>query len=377
VFLTVGLATLALLTVPIMLWQWAVAWRFPLHRRAPLTGFAPGVTVLKPLKGCDAETRACLRSWLTQAYAGPVQVLFGVASAEDPVCAVVRELLREGPQADAELVLCQEALGLNPKVSTLVQLERRAKHDLVVISDADVWVPPDLLARVVDPLGRPDVGLVNCLYRLSEPANGAMRLEALAVNADFWTQVLQARCLGPMDFALGAVMALRRAQLGAIGGLSALLDYLADDFQLGRRVAQTGSRIELIPVVVDCRSAPVSPREVWAHQLRWARTIRVCRPGPFFLSILGNATLWPLLWWLSHPTSPVAFGAGACLVLRWITAALNERKMTGRGSWATLWAAPVKDLLQAALWALAFAEGTVRWRGVTLQARAGGRLVRR
>src|SRR5207249_3973973 len=170
---------------------------------------------------------------------------------------------------------------------------------VIIISDSDVHVPPDLLANVVAPLCDEGVGLVSCFYRLAYPATLAMQFEAIAINADFWSQVLQAQNLKPLDFALGAVMATTRRRLESIGGFEALKDFLADDYQLGNLIARKGGRIVLCPVVVECRESPKSWREVWRHQLRWARTIRICQPVPYFFSILGNATLWPLLWLIS------------------------------------------------------------------------------
>ncbi len=239
------LGCLAVLSLGLMLWQWWVAWRFPLHRRASGTSFFPPVTLLKPLKGCDGMTEDCLRSWLAQEYPEPLQVLFGVAEAGDPVCPLVRRLLKEFPKADAQLVVCGPLRGANLKVSKLVELERLARHELVIISDADVKVTPDFLANVVAPLRQAEVGLVTCFYRLAKPTTLAMRWEALATNADFWSQVLQARSLKRLDFALGAVMATRRRQLQEIGGFQALADCLADDYQLGRRIARLGYRLEL------------------------------------------------------------------------------------------------------------------------------------
>src|SRR5437762_2493652 len=128
-----------MLSWSLTLWQWVVAWRFPLHRRATQTGWAPPVTVLKPLKGVDAKTEECLRSWLDQQYAGEIEILFGVASAADPACELVRLLISQ--KKNARLVICPEELGANAKVSTLIQLMREARHDVIIVSDADVWVP--------------------------------------------------------------------------------------------------------------------------------------------------------------------------------------------------------------------------------------------
>ena len=396
------LATLAFLSLALTLWQFVVALRFPLHQRVTDRSEAPSVTLLKPLKGADAETFHCLESWMTQDYAGSVQILFGAASAEDPVCEIVRQLIAAHPERDAQLMNCGESLGANSKVSTLVQLYRQAKHDVVIVSDADVRVPPDFLANMVSPLRDPDVGLVNCFYQLANPATLAMQWEAIAINADFWSQVLQSRSIKPLDFALGAVMATTRQQLEAIGGFNALVDFLADDYQLGNRIAKRGGRVVLSPVVVECWESPKNWSEVWRHQLRWARTIRACQPLPYFFSILGNATLWPLLWVIAglpttgetsgtttvsgatvsvavrvHPLSQALMFALVIWLARVLTAMRQESRLTrSRSHRAFFWLVPIKDVLNVALWALAVLGKTVEWRGQRYRVQRGGRLVK-
>ena len=368
---------LAVVSFGLTLWQWLAARRFPLHQRARDNGFVPAITLLKPLKGCDAEARRCLQSWFTQNYSGPVQILFGVASAEDPVCAVVRGLLADHPQCDAQLHICAESLGANAKVSTLVQLARHVKHELILLSDADVRVPPDFLAHIVSPLRDPGVGAAFCFYRLANPSNLAMRWEAVATNADFWSQVLMGHSLKPVDFALGAVMLTRRERLEEIGGFSALVDYLADDYQLGHQIAQRGHRIAICPVVVECWDPPMDGRVVWAHQLRWARTIRVCQPLPYFCSIISNATLWPLLWAAVAPSALTLLVACGCVSFRMFTAvALQTRLTQTRGHGFDDWLVPVKDLLQVAIWTLAFLGNHVEWRGQRYRVLSGGKLVK-
>jgi len=398
------LIILAFLSFALTLWRWAGSRRFPLHRRMVVQTSLQGVSVLKPLKGCDAETKRCLRSWLVQKYPGPVQVLFGVAGEDDPVCAVVRELLAEFPQADAQLVICKEWLGANAKVSKLRHLEPLIRHSLVVISDADVVAAPDLLVNIAPHFDDPAVGLVHCFYRLANPKTPAMQWEAVSINADFWTQVLQAKSLHKVDFAMGAVMALSAAQLKAIGGFATVADFLADDYQLGLQVSRRGKRIEFATVVVDCWDAPAGWTEVWKHQLRWARTIRVCKPVPFFLSILENATFWPLLWLIFTVASHGLFAtkldqvseAGnstyffyltaldpaipACLlffVVRLGTALQQQLRFTqSRAHFASGWLVPVKDLLNVAIWAAAFWGNHVEWRGERYRILPGGKLGR-
>ena len=440
------LAALAFLSLALTVWQFVVAMRFPLHQRVADPGYAPPVTVLKPLKGVDAETRHCLESWFDQDYAGPVQILFGVASADDPACEMARLLIAARPERDAQLVICSESLGLNAKVSTLIQLFRRTVQEptpgpsqegnrlrergeklpafggvggglarsskptadqtgasrdrVIIISDADVHVPPDFLANVVAPLHDDHVGLVSCFYRLAHPATLAMQFEAIAINADFWSQVLQAQNLKPLDFALGAVMATTRGRLESIGGFEALADFLADDYQLGKLIARQGGLIVLSPVVVECRESPKNWRAVWQHQLRWARTIRVCQPLPYFFSILGNATLWPLLWLIatfpsasettyttiiSGVTTAVSVKVEllpnallfvlAIWLARILTAMYQESKLTRSHShWAFFWLVPIKDLLAVVVWSLSFLGNSVEWRGQRYRVWRGGKL---
>lgn len=374
--------TLTLLSLGLSVWQRLAARSFPLHQAVGTAKNLPPVTLLKPLKGCDEHTAECLRSWLTQNYPAPVQVLFGIVDEADPVRPVVQDLLAQFPQLEARLVVCPLSLGPNPKVSTLMQLEPLIDHEAVVISDADVMVPPGYLAEAMTILHRDGVGLVNSFYRYANPHNRAMWLEAIAVNADFWSQVCQSNSLRTMKFALGAVMGLRRQTLRAIGGLQVLADYLADDNRLGALVHRAGRRIELTRSVVDCYARPETFRQMWAHQLRWARTIRACEPVPYFLSGL---THWPL-WYggfvvsaLCHPAPAGPAGAlallGLCCWLRDATARSNWRQLVG----SALPAAHrpgigERDLFGVAWWLLAFLGNTITWHGRRYRVRRGGRL---
>jgi ceramide glucosyltransferase len=206
-----------------------------------------------------------------------------------------------------------------------------------------------------------------------------MQWEAVAINADFWSQVLQARSLKPLDFALGAVMVTRRKYLAEIGGFSALVDCLADDYQLGHRLAANGYRIELSPVVVECWSGPMNWTAVWKHQLRWARTIRVCQPLPYFFSILSNATLWSFVWLAVDPRVLVASFVLQVVAVRIASAFHLQVRLAGhhgqRSAQDWWWMPLLKDLLQAAVWAAAFLGNTVEWRGERMRLRRDGTLI--
>lgn len=399
--LTLVLAALAILSLALLAWQVLAASRFPLHRRNADKSHAPSVLVLKPLKGCDEHTAQCLRSWLAQDYQGGLKILFGVADESDPVCAVVRGLLHDLPGRDASLVITPASLGPNAKVSNLAQLYEHARRSagadqsaLICISDADVRVPEDFLVHSLAPLRDGNVGLVNSFYQLANPQTRAMQVEAVAVNADFWSQVLQSNMLKEQDFSLGAVMIVRTELLDRIGGFAALVDYLADDYQLGNRLAKLGARIALTPIVVDCWDPPQQWHDVWSHQVRWARTIRASQPLPYFFSILNNVTLWVTAFALSAgslgvyrvaPGYPwhidllwIACCAGVwlCAVAsRFVAARYLATRLAGkRAQWLTFSLPLLKDLLQVSVWSASFLGNTVVWRGRRFRILRGGKL---
>lgn len=373
--LVTTLAFLAVTSGTLMLWQWVAGTRFPLNARQPPPSTCPSISVLKPVKGADPGTAEALATWLRQDYPGQVEVLFGTESLDDPAVPVLRELLGRYPDRGARYVHCPERVGFNRKVSNLVQLAREARGEIVVVSDADVAAAPDLLSQLVIPFQEAKVGIVHCLYRLADAATPAARWEAFVVNADFWSQVLQNRSLKPLDYALGAVMSLRRRDLEAVGGFSSLANHLADDHHLGRLIVGLGRRTELCPIIVDCRTPPADWGSVWRHQLRWAITIRTCQPWPYFLSILANGTWWPALWMMVH-RSPIALVTGTSLVAFRVLQGLSlEARFTGRprrwmdAAWVLL-----KDILQVAVWSAAHLRREVVWRGARFRVYRDGRL---
>lgn len=375
--LATALLMFAVLSGVLMLWQWIAAARFPLQPRPePPPARLPSLSILKPVKGADPGTAEALESWLRQSYPASVEILFGTESASDPAADCIRALLERHPEARARLVVCPERLGLNRKVSNLIQMAREAAGDLVVVSDADVEAPPGLLVELARPFADPKIGLTHCLYRMAEAPTLASRWEAFVVNGDFWSQVLQNRSLRPLDYALGAALAVRRQDLSAVGGFEALANHLADDNRLGRSIVRHGWRTALCPVVVDCHPGPAGWLDVWRHQLRWAITIRVCQRLPYFLSILANGTVWPLLWLALEPSAGKRAVAAGLLLFRILQGLLLEARFTGRpADWVHWWIVPLKDLLQVVLWGCAFLKHRVVWRGVGFRVLADGRLV--
>lgn len=335
----------------------------------------PGVTIFRPLKGQDAFTRECLLSFLIQDY-HPYQVLFGVADPQDPVLPLLKEFQQTFPHMEIEIIICPEKLGLNPKVSTLRQLEPHARYDLLVIADADVKVGPDFLSLVVAALEEPRVGLVTCPYGAGRAQTLGASLEALTIAADFIPSVVVAFYVEGIRFALGATMAISRQTLSRVGGLASLADFLADDYQLGYKVAQAGLKVRLLPYAVQTLNPTMSVKAYLAHQLRWARTYRVCRPKGYLAYGITHALTYSTAYFLASGLAPIAWALlAATLLLRVALARFSERLcLKGTLPAAAFLLLPLKDFLSFGLWLLSFLGRRVTWQDTPFKITPDGKL---
>jgi ceramide glucosyltransferase len=267
--------------------------------------------------------------------------------------------------------------GTNFKVSNLHNMYAVAMHEVIVIADSDIRVPPDYLRRIVCLLDDPQVGVVSCLYRAASESGLPARIESLFINTDFAPMVLVARMVETPTYAFGATMALRRSTLDEIGGFLPLANLLADDYHIGQRVVARGYRSALSDLVVETVLGPQQWRRVFDHQLRWARTYRNCRPRGYFFSLVTHGTLWATVMLAYYHFSPLA-----CLVaaftygVRIATATtIANRYLDAALTWREALWIPFKDLLISALWALSYADDTVRWSGHRFRVLGDGQLV--
>ena len=356
----------------------------PLHCKpagegARATQPLPPVSILKPLKGADPEMYESFRSHCLQEYP-EYEIIFGVSDFNDPAVATVQELQREFSGYPIRLMVCSEKLGPNIKVSNLEQMARASRYEHFVVNDSDIRVECDYLRRVMasfvtEPTNdHPHVGLVTCLYRGVAAKTLGSRIEALGISADFCAGVLAAHQLeGGLHFGLGSTLAFRRSELERIGGFRAIVDYLADDYELGRRIAGLGLEIRLSDVAVETRLPAYDLRGFWSHQLRWARGVRDSRPGGYFglLSTFGLfSALINLI--LAH-AAPWSWATLGVVVLLRLAVALGVGHAVLRDQYLlrNLWLLPIRDLLAVAVWIASFAGHTVSWRGDRFELKQG------
>jgi ceramide glucosyltransferase len=250
-----------------------------------------GVSVLKPLCGAEPRLYENLRTFCDQRH-GNFQLVLGVSSPDDPAIAVVRRLQAAYPRHDIELAVDTRVHGSNLKVSNLINMAARARHDVIVIADSDIAVEADYLDSVAAPLADPRVGVVTCLYVAQSVGGFWPRVGALFINEWFAPSVRVAHAAGSRRFGFGATLALRRATLERIGGFDALKDCLADDYWLAERVRALGLSTVLSRVMVATDVIEPTFSALWQRETRWLRTIRSVNPLGFASLIITFPTPW-------------------------------------------------------------------------------------
>jgi ceramide glucosyltransferase len=341
-------------------------------RREPphaLTGDPPTISVLKPVKGVDPQRYLAFASHCTQAYAGRYELLLGLTEPEDTAAlAEIDRLKAEFPATAIRAIPCPLRLGANGKVSTLAQMLPHALGAVLVINDADIRVGPDYLTHIAADLAQPGVGFVTAPYsgRTAASPNLWARLEALGISTDFLPGVLTARMLDRgVKFGLGSTLALRRETLDLIGGVEPLLQHLADDYELGARVAAKGLRVVLSAETVETTVPQYSFPDFWEHQLRWSRGVRDARR----LGYLGLAITYALPWALANVVATgfalPSFTLLSLVVLARVALALGAGVGVLRDGQVLrdLWLLPLRDCFGLLFWAWSYAGDEVVWRG--------------
>jgi len=323
------------------------------------------VSILKPLRGTDPMMYESFRSHCLQDYSD-YEIIFGVSDPNDPAVQLVEQLKAEFPQRAIRLMVCREDLGANTKVSNLAQMVREARCQQLIVNDSDIRVEPDYLRRVLAPLKDAGIGLVTCLYRGVANSTLGSRLEVLGIGTDFAAGVLVAQTVeNGIRFGLGSTLAFRRRDLDAIGGFEAIVDYLADDYQIGSRIAALGLRVKLSDVVVETFLPRYTFRGFLDHQLRWARTVRDSR----FWGYVGTGLTFGLPW--AALALICAKGAGWAWMLLAGTAVLRIAVAVVVGKFVlrdrqvvrSLALIPVRDLLALLVWMGSLVGHDVVWRG--------------
>ena len=354
-------------------------WHFCTQTRPPSPcSFSqwPPVTILKPVCGLEKNQKINLRSACLQDYPD-FQVVFSVQGPNDPAVPILKEIQQEYPERVSVAVETLQA-GPNGKINNLLGALPYARHDILVISDSDVRLGPNYLQNIIAPLADPGVGFVCTLYKATSADRWYEKMELLTLNADFIPSVVFAYVSGASKFCLGSSVAFRRGSLEEMGGLEALADYLAEDYEMGRRLWVSGKRMVLVPYFVEIGVDLQDLSQWWNHQVCWDQKTRAAQPAGFFASVVTRSVPFALLLAASRLGDALGLSIlGGVLGLRLATAAVilgwGFRDREGLKSLALL---PLRDIAALVSWVLAFTKKTVIWRGAKLILTQDGRLAR-
>jgi ceramide glucosyltransferase len=338
----------------------------------------PPVTILKPVCGLEKNGSINLRSACLQDYP-EFQVVFSVRDPHDPVIPLVKEIEEEFGRERVSIAIGSQQAGPNGKINNLLGGLAHARHDILVISDSDVYLEADYLKRIVAPLAESNVGCVCTLYRATCADRWYEKMELLTFNADFIPSVIFAHMTRSAKFCLGSSMALRRSSLKEIGGLEAFSDYLVEDYEIGRRLWTSGKKIAIVRYFINIVIDLESSFDWWNHQIYWDQKTRAAHPVGFFATVLVRSIPFALFFAMSRSGDAVGLIVlGGAIGLRLATAAVilgwGLRDREGLKSLALL---PLRDLTALASWLLAFTKRTVIWRGSEFILARDGRLVSR
>lgn len=348
----------------------AVATLAFLRRASAYSSDTPSVTILRPMKGLDPEADLNLQSLCDQDYAGPVQIILGADSASDPAIAAAERLKAACPDRSIVIVADGTLHGTNRKLGNLINMAGQARGEVLVISDSDVRLPPKALSAMVDALQQSGVGLVYALYRGRPAGNFWSRLAALDINARFAASVVVGQRLGAHPV-LGPTMAVRTDVLARAGGFERLKDVLADDFELGRMVRAQGLSIACPPILIDHLFPERSLSELWRHELRWARTIRLLNPGGYAGSVITHVLPLALIGAALAGFAPGSLAVlGGLAVVRLMQTLVLCKAM--QGDLGAVWLLVPRDILAFAVFLAAYFGDRIEWRGARLTLKADG-----
>jgi ceramide glucosyltransferase len=333
----------------------------------------PSLTLLKPLCGAEPQLKTNLISFCNQDYPGSLQLILGVQDPADPARAVAKGLKELFPDRNIELVIDAEQHGANRKISNLIQMLARARHEIVVLSDSDIRVEPQYLQTVISTLLARNVGLVTCLYCGFSLGGLWAGLSAAGINEHFLPGALVGLKLGLAQPCTGATIAIRAETLRRIGGFEVFADQLADDYAIGEAVRALGLKVAVAPILVGHACAEASFGELLRHELRWARTLRLLAPWGYAGLVLTHAL----------PLALIAAALGGFGAAGWATIALAlacrlsipiQIRTLSFGGGTSPWLSPIRDLMSFAVFLASFMPGPLSWRGSRYVLRSDGTL---
>ncbi len=143
-----------------------------------------------------------------------------------------------------------------------------ARHDLLVMVDADTVVEPDSIHRLLQPFADPSVGAVAGNVKVGNRRGILGRWQHIEYVIGFNLDRRLYDTLGCIPTIPGALGAFRRRAVLDAGGLST--QTIAEDTDLTMAIHRAGRRVVFEPSAVAHTEAPATIGQLWKQRYRWS-----------------------------------------------------------------------------------------------------------
>ncbi|NLU73488.1 glycosyltransferase [Streptomyces sp. HNM0575] len=216
------------------------------------------VTVIVPAHNEEAGIEATVRSLLASTHPY-LQVVVVDDGSTDRTAQIA-----EGVRDPRVTVVRQANSGKPGALNTGLGY---ARHNIVVMVDADTVFEPDALFRLVQPLAHPAIGAVSGNTKVGNRTRLLGRWQHLEYVFGFNLDRRMFEVLECMPTVPGAIGAFRRDALMGIGGVSD--DTLAEDTDLTMALWRAGWRVVYEESAIAWTEVPSSLGQLWRQRYRW------------------------------------------------------------------------------------------------------------
>lgn len=348
---------------------------------SPARDFAPKASVIVPCKGLDCEIEENLRALFDQDYPD-YEIIFVIASADDPARRVIERAISEGGSRPARLVVAGPARGRSEKVNNLLCALDRASPDSEVFafvdSDARVW--PGWLRALVAPLADAGIGAATG-YRWYLPQSGGFFSALLSAwNGSVATTLGDDRS----NFAWGGSTAILRRVFDGAGVRDRWRGAASDDYALTSAIKAAGLRIRFVPSCLLISRQDASLKELLEFTTRQVIITKVYHPRLWWLGMISHSLFsaaffggLALCWWLPGRTLlllAAAYLLGSAKGALRLEAARQmipgARDEIARLWWAFCLLWPLVSLIFSYNFLCSAATNQILWRGIRYELRS-------
>ncbi|KAF9904622.1 hypothetical protein EC991_002552 [Linnemannia zychae] len=331
---------------------------------------APGVSIIRPLRGVDCNMQENLASSFCQDYPR-FEIIFSVAHSSDPAVDVVLDLMKKHPKVDARLIIGERVVGINPKINNMIRSYESAKYDILWVQDSNVYVDPGCMGRSVDKMMQPGVGLVHHLPVGVQPKSLGSELELMFLDTVHAKMYLFINWTGLASCVVGKSSLYRRSDLDKAGGLARFGKYMAEDNLVATEIFNMGYKHEMTSDLAYQTLGSMTTSDYFLRRARWTRirkyTVTAATIVEPFIEMIGCGLVASYgfnLLWQTHFLNFLAFHI-VCwfLVDLSMYQALSGEKVENLRGFLMAWS--LRELAALPLFAYAVAGSTVDWRDQT------------